>query len=110
MRVVRPLWGREREELLHRLLALRFRVVFSCVKTQWLPEDWLGRELDSDAVEELRAIRRQNGLDLCGENGEYHTLVTDAPFLRKCVRIVSWLRRSKNSLTYMAVRQTSARR
>ena len=106
MRVVRPLWGREREELLQRLLALRFRLVFSCVKMQWLPEDWLGRELDYDAIEELRAIRRRNGLDLCGENGEYHTLVTDAPFLRKCVRIVSWLRKSNDSLTYMAVRQT----
>jgi diphthine-ammonia ligase len=107
MRVVRPLWGREREELLQRLLALRFRVVFSCVKMQWLPDDWLGRELDYDAVEELRAIRRRNGLDLCGENGEYHTLVTDAPFLRKRVRIVSWMRKSKDSLIYMAIRQTT---
>jgi diphthine-ammonia ligase len=106
MRVARLLWGRKREELLGRLLALRFRVVFSCVKTRCLAEDWIGRVLDGGSVEELRVLRKRNGLDMCGENGEYHTLVTEAPFFRKRVRIVSWVRKSRDSLTYMAVRQT----
>jgi diphthine-ammonia ligase len=106
MRVVRPLWGRERGRLLERLLILRFRVVFSCVKTRCLAEDWIGRVLDGGSVEELRVLRKRNGLDMCGENGEYHTLVTEAPFFRKRVRIVSWVRKSRDSLTYMAVRQT----
>jgi diphthine-ammonia ligase len=105
MRVVRPLWRREREEILEQLLALRFGVVFSCVKKPWLAEDWLGRELDYGALEQLRAIRERNGLDLCGENGEYHTLVTDAPFFRKRVCIVEWALQAKDSLAYMAIRQ-----
>jgi diphthine-ammonia ligase len=81
-------------------------VIFSCVKTPWLAEDWIGRVLDGGSVEELRVLRKRNGLDMCGENGEYHTLVTEAPFFRKRVRIVSWVRKSRDSLTYMAARQT----
>ena len=106
LRVVTPLWGRERRTVLERLLALGFRAVISCVQTERLSADWLGRELDGAAVAELRQVHQQNGIDLCGENGEYHTLVTDAPFFRKHVRIVSWVRKSKDSLTYMAIRQT----
>ena len=106
MRFARPLWGRERADLLEQMLALRFRVVFSCVKTLWIAENWLGRELDGDSVVELHALRQRTGLDLCGENGEYHTLVTDAPLFQKRVRIVKWTRQSEASLAYMLIRQT----
>ena len=106
MRLARPLWGHERADLLEQMLALRFRVVFSCVKTLWIAENWLGRELNGDSVTELHALRQRTGLDLCGENGEYHTLVTDAPLFQKRVRIVRWRRQSNASLAYMSIRQT----
>ena len=106
IRLARPLWGHERADLLEQMLALRFRVVFSCVKTLWIAESWLGRELDGDSVAELHALRQRTGLDLCGENGEYHTLVTDAPLFQKRVRIVKWTRQSEASLAYMLIRQT----
>lgn len=103
MRVMRPLWGRDRAELLEKILALQFRVIFSCVKTEWIADDWLGRELDGHSVEELCALRQQTGLDLCGENGEYHTLVTDAPFFQERISIVEWSRQSEDSLAYMEI-------
>ena len=106
IRVARPLWGRERAGLLEQMLALRFRVVFSCVKTLWIAENWLGHELDSHSFAELQALRQRTGFDLCGENGEYHTLVTDAPLFQKRVCIVNWTRQSKASLAYMSIRQT----
>lgn len=83
MPVWTPLWGRNRKAVLDDLLAQRFRVRFSCVKTRWLAAGWLGRELDARAIEELQAERARSGLDLCGEEGEYHTLVTDAPRFRQ---------------------------
>ena len=80
-----PLWGRDREELLRTLLAAGFRIRFSYVKPPWFTPDWEGRPLDAAAVEALQALRA-NGiarglppLDLCGEQGEYHTIVTDGP-------------------------------
>jgi diphthamide synthase (EF-2-diphthine--ammonia ligase) len=45
------------------------------VRPPLLDETWLGRELTLDVLDEL--ISR--GVDPCGENGEYHSLVTDAP-------------------------------
>jgi uncharacterized protein (TIGR00290 family) len=103
LRVVTPLWGRERRRVLERLLALGFRAVISCVQTERLSADWLGRELDGAAVAELRQVHQQNGIDLCGENGEYHTLVTDAPFFRKQIRISKWEKQVKELLAYLSI-------
>jgi diphthine-ammonia ligase len=104
--VARPLWGRVRADLLEQIFALRFSIVFSCVKRLWLTENWVGREFDADSVAELQTLCQRTGLDLCGENGEYHTLVTDAPLFRKRVRIVKWTRQSSASLAYIAIGQT----
>jgi diphthamide synthase (EF-2-diphthine--ammonia ligase) len=68
--------------LLTRLLALRFRVVVSCVDTRRLPAKWVGRVLNAAAIAELQDLHASHGVDPSGENGEYHTLVTEAPFFR----------------------------
>jgi uncharacterized protein (TIGR00290 family) len=103
MRVRTPLWGRDRIELLEQLLALRFEVVFSCVKTRWLTAEWIGRELDHATIASLRALRAQNGLDLCGEEGEYHTLVTDAPQFKRRLRLGAFRVREREDLAYLEI-------
>ena len=103
MNVLTPLWGRDRLTLLRQLLAARFNVVFSCVKTRWLTPDWVGRPLDENAIAELRARREHNGLDLCGEEGEYHTLVTDAPDFQRRVRLGATEVRECDALAYMKI-------
>jgi uncharacterized protein (TIGR00290 family) len=85
LRVSTPLWGRPRAELLASLRAQRFRVVVSCVDTRRLPASWVGRELDDEAIAELHALQASQGVDACGENGEYHSLVLDAPGFRRAV-------------------------
>ena len=105
MNVLTPLWGWDRLALLHQLLSKEFRVVFSCVKTPWLTEKWIGRELDHEAIEELRALRAKSGLDLCGEEGEYHTLVMDAPSFKSSIEIRSFVNRSRDSLYYMDIQE-----
>jgi len=106
MRVLMPLWGADRQSLLEELLAEKFGVVFSLVKTPWLDASWVGRELDSKAVTELRAIHTRNGFDLCGENGEYHTLVTDAPFFRERIAISGFSRRTRNGTAHIVITRT----
>ncbi len=104
MGVLTPLWGRDRLAVLQRLLALRFGVVFSCVKTRWLPAvPWVGRELDTAAIADLCALREQNGLDLCGEEGEYHTLVTAAPDFSRSLRLVTARVRERDDLAYLDI-------
>lgn len=103
MCVITPLWGRDRVELLQRLLAKRFKVVFSCVKTRWMTADWIGRELDHATIVSLRSLRELNGLDLCGEEGEYHTLVTDAPEFNRCLRLGTFRVREREDLAHLEI-------
>lgn len=105
MHVHTPLWGRHRDGLLQQLLSLKFKVRFSCIKTRWLTEDWVGRELNESAVDELRVIRERTGLDLCGEDGEYHTLVTDGPQFTRAINIRSFSKCHIDSLAYMEIHE-----
>lgn len=106
MHVHRPLWGRDRLGLLQQMLDRKLKVRFSCVDTHWLEGGWIGRELDEQAIAELRVIRQQTGLDLCGEEGEYHTLVTDGPQFTRAVEILSYSERKTDSLAYMEIHES----
>jgi diphthine-ammonia ligase len=101
--LIKPLWHRDRVELLRRLLALKFKVVFSCVKRPWFTDEWLGLELSPSLVERLIEISRRTGLDICGEQGEYHTLVLDGPRFRKRIRIASYSKYVRDSIMYIAL-------
>ena len=89
MSVHTPLWGRDRNTLLRQLLDRGFKALFSCVKTRVLNEKWIGRELNDSTIAKLHVIRKRTGLDLCGEEGEYHTLVVDGPQFKRGVDIRS---------------------
>jgi diphthamide synthase (EF-2-diphthine--ammonia ligase) len=79
------------------------KVRFSCVRTRWLAENWVGKELNDSTLAELRMIAQRIGLDPCGEEGEYHTLVTDAPQFSQAIEIRSHTTRSTDSLAYMEI-------
>jgi len=101
--VLRPLWHWERDEVLEKILALNFRAVFSCVKRPWFNQDWLGLELSQATVERLNQLSENTGLDICGEEGEYHTMVVDAPRFRKRIQIESYSKRVEGSVMYLVL-------
>ena len=101
MKVHTPLWGRDRLTLLQQQLASGFKIIFSCVNTRWLTAGWVGRKLDDAAIADLRGVRDHTGLDLCGEEGEYHTLVTDGPTFTRPIQIRSHSTRTKDLLAYI---------
>lgn len=105
MSVHTPLWGRDRNVLLRQFLERGFKARFSCVKAPWLDATWIGRELDESAIAELRAIRERIGLDLCGEEGEYHTLVVDGPRFTRGIDIRSYTTGTSDSLAYMDIHE-----
>lgn len=97
----RPLWGRDRNVLLQQLIDQGFKAYVSFVQTSELDEKWVGRALDSHAIHELNIISANNRLDLCGENGEYHTLVADGPFFTRQIAIPAYSVRTAGSVAYM---------
>lgn len=71
---VLPLWQQDRKALVLEMLASGIKsIIVSCNET--MGERFIGTLLTRELVEELEAM----GIDPCGENGEYHTLVIDGP-------------------------------
>jgi uncharacterized protein (TIGR00290 family) len=75
LRAAFPLWQRAGAELLREFWRLGFRAIVVCVNDRYLDASYCGRLLDEDFVRDLPA-----GVDPCGENGEYHSFVFDAPY------------------------------
>jgi uncharacterized protein (TIGR00290 family) len=78
LQAVLPLWQQDRKTLVLRMLKAGIKtMIVSCNET--MGEHFLGRTLTPDLVTELE----ETGIDPCGENGEFHTLVTDCPLFQK---------------------------
>lgn len=105
--VLNPLWHRDRVELLNRLLSLKFKVVFSCVKRPWFTEEWLGMELTEALVKRLSEMSAKSGLDICGEQGEYHTLVLDGPQFKKHILVSAYSIHSQESIMYITLQSAT---
>ncbi len=67
-----PLWKRDSHELIDEFLSLGFGTVIAC--TQARLKDFVGQEITHDLIQSLPA-----DVDVCGENGEFHTFVFKAP-------------------------------
>jgi len=85
---IAPLWHDYPERLMKELIANNFLVIFTGVYALGLDQRWLGRRLDQDALNELMELKRKYGISIVGEGGEYETLVLDAPFFKKRIRIL----------------------
>ena len=59
---------------------LRARIV--CVDPKKLAREFAGREFDADFLRDLPA-----GVDPCGENGEFHSVVYAGPMFRQAIPI-----------------------
>lgn len=69
-----PLWGRPTDRLARDMLAAGVRAVLTCVDPNVLPSEFVGRAFDESLLADL-----PDGVDPCGERGEFHTFVWDGP-------------------------------
>src|ERR1700744_1047833 len=71
-----PLWKRDTTELINEFLGLGFETVISC--TQERLERIVGKEITPELIMSL-----PNDVDVCGENGEFHTFAFKGPVFKK---------------------------
>ena len=81
--VYKPLWELERESILDTLISNKFKIICSLAYKKYFQSTIAGRYLDSDLISELKQLP----IDICGEQGEYHTWVLDAPFFKEPVQL-----------------------
>jgi uncharacterized protein (TIGR00290 family) len=72
-----PLWGLDTRVLARDMVTAGFRAIVVCVDPRALDPSFAGRDFDAQFLGDL-----PEGVDPCGENGEFHTFVWDAPMYR----------------------------
>lgn len=75
-----PLWNRDTTELVHEMIDSGLKTIVICVNEQYLDKSFIGRTIDRQFIADL-----PEGVDPCGENGEFHTFVYDGPMFKKPV-------------------------
>ncbi|MET0659531.1 MAG: adenosine nucleotide hydrolase, partial [Steroidobacteraceae bacterium] len=58
-----------------------FEAIVVCVNAQWLDASFCGRSFNREFLADL-----PEGVDWCGENGEFHTFVYASPLMNAAVR------------------------
>lgn len=87
LKMYAPLWHKDPEELLYEMAkVLDIRIVR--VAAEGLDQSWLGRPINVNSIENLKALNRRYMVHMAGEGGEYETIVLDAPFFKKRIEIV----------------------
>ncbi len=79
---VLPLWQQDRRQLVLQMIESGIEtIIVSCNRA--MGERFLGKKITLSLVEELEAL----GVDACGENGEFHTLVLNCPLFSQTVSV-----------------------
>jgi uncharacterized protein (TIGR00290 family) len=79
---VYPLWKRDTQQLARDMIASGLRTVVVCVDPKKLDPNFAGRWFDEQFLDDL-----PNGIDPCGENGEFHTFVVDGPMFSAAIKV-----------------------
>jgi uncharacterized protein (TIGR00290 family) len=77
-----PLWHRDTEELARQVTDMGMQAVASSVDTTQLDASFVGRVYDTTFICDL-----PDSVDPCGEDGAFHTFVTDAPPFARTVPV-----------------------
>jgi diphthine-ammonia ligase len=80
---VLPLWQQNRKQLVLQMIESGIKtMIVSCNET--LGANFLGRIIDADCIIDLENA----GVDVCGENGEFHTLVLECPLFTQRINVM----------------------
>lgn len=89
LKLMAPLWRKDQDMLMDQFIDSGIRSMIVGCYAEGLGEEWLGRIIDRQAVEELKANRARTGISIMGEGGEYESLTIDSPMHSRPLEIVS---------------------
>lgn len=82
LKAIFPLWGLSTELVASEFLSLGFKSIVTCIDGGILNENLVGHYYSSQFLGVLPP-----GVDPCGENGEFHTFVTDGPIFSNPISV-----------------------
>ncbi|MEM2102773.1 MAG: TIGR00289 family protein [Candidatus Bathyarchaeia archaeon] len=102
---ISPLWHENPLELLREIINEKFDALIVGVYAYGFDSSWLGRRFNQETVDALLQLNKKYGISLVGEGGEYESLVLDAPFFKKRIKLLTTERIWKGQSGYLLVRK-----
>jgi uncharacterized protein (TIGR00290 family) len=90
-----PLWDRPTLPLAHAMIASGMEAYLATVDLKKLPSKFAGRKFDRQLLADL-----PEGVDPCGENGEFHTCVVRAPIFSHRIPVAPGERVDRDGYAY----------
>lgn len=78
-----PLWKQQREKVVRDFIDAGFKAKIVSARDERLQKGFLGEILTHNLINKMASL----GVDVCGENGEYHTVVIDGPLFSKGIEL-----------------------
>jgi len=102
---IAPLWQNDPLSLLNETLELKMKTIIVGLYAHGFTSDWLGREIDETTISDLTELNKKYQVSLVGEGGEYETLVLDASFLSKRIKLIDTERIWQGASGYLLVKK-----
>ena len=80
-----PLWGKTRDEIRDKIITLGIKSKISVINKSFQLAKFIG--LDYHEIDPTELINL--GVDICGEHGEFHTVVYGAPLFNSSIKLES---------------------
>lgn len=106
LEAVEPLWGMSTEKILEDFLEQGFETIIASCREECIGKEWVGRRVDDEFIQYLKS----RGLDVCGENGEYHTFVIGGPLFKGKIDITKAGVTSRQGHWFLEVKDFAVRR
>lgn len=82
-----PLWHHNPLNHMRDLVHHGFELLFCSVSCEGLDQDWIGKKLDKNSLDELELLAEQNRFSIDGEGGEFETTVLNSPWMNRRISI-----------------------
>jgi len=102
---ITPLWQEPPLKLLQEIVSQYFEAIIVGVYAYGFTPSWLGKQIKPKTINELIQLNKKYGISLVGEGGEYETLVLNAPFFKKKIRLVKIEEIWKGQTGYLLVKK-----
>ena len=104
-----PLWGESQGKILRDFIDLGFEAIIVATKADLFGKEWLGQKIDLDFIRHLDKLKETKDITLCGEAGEYHTLVIDGPLFKKRMEILKTRKVFRDTRWFLDILDTELR-
>jgi diphthine-ammonia ligase len=87
LKLLTPLWKVKPDKYMTELIEAGFKSIITGVFADGFDKSWLGREIDSTCLNDLKKLEKKYKINLAGEGGEFETAVLDCPLFDQAIEI-----------------------